>query len=158
MMHGSFLSTFLSDPNSKMFWVCWAVMLVWQNYAFTFVSRARNSGSLSLHMKAAAQSNGVWFLQSLFVYSAFLKILTGEYGYGKAIVAGIFYMLFTMGGSLWAHYRALKKESGMGAVGANKKYAQIPIAEWERVKKQLADFERISARGSFDVPALYKPL
>lgn len=138
------LMQLLNDPNSKIFWLCWAVMLVWQNYAFTFVSRARNSGSLSLHMKAAAQSNGVWFIQSLFVYSAFLKIITGEYGLFKAFVAGVFYMLFTMSGSFIAHMRALKKESGLNAVGANKKYAQIPIGEWEQV-------QRIIKRGSFDV-------
>ncbi len=127
-MHNYF--AFLNDPASKLFWFVWAVMLVWQNYAFTEVSRARSSGSLKRHAKAALMSNGVWFLQSLFVYSAFLKILSGQYGIWKAIAAALFYTLFTMSGSIYAHYRALKKEKGSSAVGANKKYAQIPVEEW----------------------------
>ncbi len=130
--------SFLQNPNSVVFWAFWAVFLVWQNYAFTFVSRARNSGSLRRHMIAAVQSNGVWFVQTLFVFSAFTKIFTGEYGIGMAVFAALFYTAFTMSGSLYAHFRALKKESGLDAVGANKKYAQIPAEEWERVKARVA--------------------
>ena len=124
----------LNDPTSKLFWVSWSVLLLWQNYAFTYVSRARNSGSLKAHALAAIQSNGVWFLQSLFVYSAFMKIITGEYGAGKAILAVLYYTIFTMAGSLFAHWRLLHKEKGLAAVGANKKYAQIPKEEWDKVQ------------------------
>ena len=126
---------FLSDPYSLYFWLSWPVTLLWQNYAFTYVSRARNSGSLKRHAIAALQSNGVWFLQTLFAFTAFQNIMSGKYGWGLTAAAVIMYTVFTMIGSLYAHYRALKKESGMGAVGSNKKYAQIPVAEWERVKK-----------------------
>lgn len=136
-MGANWLANFLNNPTSKSFWVVWAIMLVWQNYAFTFVSRARNSGSLSLHMKAALQSNGVWFLQSIFVWSAFLKIITGAYGMWKALAAGVFYTIFTMSGAFLAHHRALKKEKGITAVGANKRYAQIPVEEWQAVKATL---------------------
>ncbi len=132
MSHNLF--AFLNDPHSKTFWLGWSGLLLWQNYAFTYVSRARNSGSLRAHVLAALQSNGVWFLQSLFVYSAFMKILQGEYGIWTAVVAAFYYTTFTMAGSLFAHWRALHKEKGATAVGANKKYAQIPIEEWERVK------------------------
>lgn len=114
-------------------------MLVWQNYAFTFVSRARNSGSLKQHMIAAVQSNGVWFLQTIFVFTAFQNIISGEYGWPLTIAAVLTYTFFTMLGSLYAHYRALKKETGMTAVGANKKYAQIPIEEWNAIKLLLKD-------------------
>ncbi len=38
----------------------WAVFLLIQNASFTFVSRARNSGSYSLHAIAAVCSNGIW--------------------------------------------------------------------------------------------------
>lgn len=110
---------------------------MWQNYAFTFVSRARNSGSLKRHLIAALQSNGVWFLQTIFVFTAFQNIMFGGYGWGLTIAAVICYTFFTMLGSLYAHYRALKKESGMTAVGANKKYAQIPVEEWNAVKSLL---------------------
>ena len=41
---------------------------------------------------------------------------------------------FTLLGSLVAHYWSLKNEKGKAAVGANKKYAQIPVEEWEQVK------------------------
>ena len=88
-------------------------------------------------MIAALQSNGVWFLQTIFVFTAFQNIISGGYGWGLTIAAVLCYTLFTMLGSLYAHYRALKKEAGMTAVGANKKYAQIPVAEWEAVKSLL---------------------
>lgn len=131
--------SFLSDPNSVWFWTTWAGFLVWQNYAFTFVSRARNSASLKRHMMAALQSNGVWFVQTLFVFTAFKRIIEGEYGWGMALFAALYYTAFTMAGSIYAHYCALKKEQGLSAVGASKKYAQIPIAEWEAVKRALAE-------------------
>ena len=126
---------FLSDPYSLWFWLLWPVTLIWQNYAFTFVSRARNSGSLKQHAIASVQSNGVWFLQTIFVFSAFQNIMKGAFGWPLTIAAVAMYTVFTMAGSLYAHYRLLRKESGSTAVGANKKYAQIPVAEWERVKK-----------------------
>ena len=44
-------------------WLLWAVNLLAQNFCFTFVSRARNSGSLKRHVVAAIASNGVWMLQ-----------------------------------------------------------------------------------------------
>lgn len=128
----------LSNTSSPFFWVAWSLALVWQNYAFTRVSRARNSGSLKAHALASIQSNGVWFLQSLFVYSAFMNILTGKAGVIKAIGAALYYTAFTMAGSLYAHYVSLKKEKGASAVGANKKYAQIPTEEYEALKKAVA--------------------
>ena len=128
---------FLSDPHSLWFWLLWPITLIWQNYAFTFVSRARNSGSLKQHMIAAVQSNGVWFLQTIFVFTAFQNIMSGGYGWGLTIAAVLCYTFFTMLGSLYAHYRALKKEAWMTAVGANRKYAQIPAEEWAAVKSLL---------------------
>ena len=132
---------FFDDPYSIWFWLVWAVFLVWQNYAFTFVSRARNSGSLKRHLVAAIQSNGVWFVQMLFVFSAFINIIRGKYGVGLAVFAGVFYTVFTMAGSIYAHYRALRKEHGMTAVGANKRYAQIPVEQWQDTLNKLASLE-----------------
>ena len=37
----------------------WALLLILQNMAFTWVSRARNSGSLGYHAIASICSNGV---------------------------------------------------------------------------------------------------
>ena len=129
--------SFLSDPHSLWFWLLWPITLIWQNYAFTYVSRARNSGSLKRHAIAALQSNGVWFLQTLFVFTAFQNIMSGNYGWPLVITAVATYTAFTMLGSLYAHFRALKKERGLAAVGANKRYAQIPVEEWAAVQKAV---------------------
>lgn len=136
---------FLGNPSSPAFWAAWAFALVWQNYSFTRVSRARNSASLKAHALASVQSNSAWFLQSLFVYSAFMNILTGHAGILKAIGAGLFYTAFTMSGSIYAHYVSLKKEKGKSAVGASKLYAQIPVAEYEQLKGILATYEKTKA-------------
>jgi hypothetical protein len=137
------LPTFLNNPSSWGFWGAWSFALVWQNYSFTRVSRARNSASLKAHAIASLQSNSAWFLQSLFVYSAFMNILTGHAGVIKAIGAGLFYTALTMSGSVYAHYVSLKKEKGKTAVGANNKYAQVPVAEWARVQEIVADYDRL---------------
>jgi hypothetical protein len=71
--------------------------------------------------------------------SAFMSILSGKFGVGEAIFAGVFYTAFTLLGSLVAHYWALKSEKGHGAVGANKKYAQITNEEWEQVRRKLIE-------------------
>lgn len=126
--------SFLGDPHSLLFWLLWPLTLIWQNYAFTQVSRARNSGSLRRHTIASLQSNGVWFLQTIFVFSAFQNIMSGQYGLLLTAAAVAMYTGFTMLGSLYAHWRALKKEAGLSAVGANKKYAQIPVEEWEQIR------------------------
>ena len=135
------LSGFFNNPNSIVFWALWGAILLWQNYAFTEVSRARSSASISRHIKAALQSNGIWFVQQLFVYTAFLKILTGSYGISKAILAALFYTFFTMSGSIYAHWRAMRKESGKTAVGASAKYAQIPVEEWKAIQEKLATLD-----------------
>ncbi|HLZ10547.1 MAG TPA: hypothetical protein VKT80_18315, partial [Chloroflexota bacterium] len=106
------------------------------------VSRARNSGSLKRHVYAALQSNGAWFLQFLFAVTTFNRIITGQYGWRMSSFAVVYYTAFTMSGSVYAHYRSLKTEKGLGAVGANKRYAQITVEEWEQVKMCLNPFPR----------------
>lgn len=122
--------------STKM-WAVWAVILLAQNFSFTFVSRARNSGSLKRHMIAAFLSNGVWFASQVIATGAFLQILSGHFGRGMAVFAGVFYTAFTMVGSLIAHAYALRSEKGHAAVGANKKFAQIPVEQWEAIKQKV---------------------
>lgn len=122
------------------FWLTWAVVLLAQNFSFTFVSRARNSGSLSRHIKASLMSNGVWFLSQIFAINTITAIITGKLGIGLAVLAGLFYTAFTVVGSILAHYISLKTEKGSGAVGANKKFAQIPVEEWQLMKN---DWNRV---------------
>lgn len=118
-------------------WFIWALFLIAQNVSFTFVSRARNSASLARHMKAAAISNLVWFGSQVILLTDVLPMLKGEQGLLRAIGAGVFYTVFTMGGSAAAHWYALRTEKGKAAVGANKKYAQITVEEWQNVQDLL---------------------
>lgn len=118
-------------------WVLWAYILIAQNFAFTYVSRARNSGSLSRHMKAAFMSNGTWWLSQVIIFSTLFNYMTGKGGIPAMLATGLFYSVFTMAGSLIAHAQALRNECGMEAVGANKKLAQITAEDWDRVKKAV---------------------
>jgi len=115
-------------------WLYWAPILVAQNFAFTFVSRARNSGSLSRHMVAGLASNGVWFISQIIIFSKMFAMMTGKYGIGMAIFTALYYTLFTLVGSLVAHYWSLLNEKGKAAVGASARYAQITKEEWQTVK------------------------
>jgi len=129
----SFIAGFLYPVIAS--WVFWAWVLVAQNFAFTYVSRARNSASLGRHAKAAVFSNGVWYASQLIIVGKLFAYLKGDFGLQMAIFTGIYYTAFTMTGSLIAHYLALKSERGKSAVGASAKYAQVPVAEWEEVRR-----------------------
>lgn len=118
-------------------WLTWAIILMIQNFSFTFVSRARNSGSIKRHVTAALLSNGVWFISQALIFSQLYKIMTGEYGLVAAVGTGLFYTAFTILGSVLAHWLALKTETGMGSVGANKKTKQLTVEEYERLVKLL---------------------
>lgn len=118
-------------------WLLWGAILIAQNFAFTFVSRARNSGSLRRHLIASVFSNGIWFLSQMFIFSRMFAMMTGRFGTWAAIGTGAYYTVFTILGSLAAHHFALKTEKGKTAVGSSKKYAQIPAEEWEEVKRVL---------------------
>mgnify|MGYP001600107197 CR=1 FL=1 len=124
-------------------WAAWAVILIIQNFSFTYVSRARNSGSLGRHLRAAIVSNGVWFVGAAIVFSKLYDYMTGKFGLAMAIATGIFYTIFTVAGSLIAHYWSLRTEKGRAAVGANKKYAQVTVEEWQEVKEVLKQWRSI---------------
>lgn len=118
-------------------WIIWAVLLIAQNFAFTFVSRARNSGSLKRHLIAGIGSNGIWFLSQIIIFTKMFAMMTGKYGVQMAVFTGLFYTAFTLLGSVLAHYFSLKTEKGKSAVGATSKYAQIPVEEWNKVKTDV---------------------
>ena len=118
-------------------WWVWAVVLILQNLSFTYVSRARNSGSLGRHVKAALFSNLIWFGAQLIVISKFMEYASGKHGVLWMILAGLFYTVFTVSGSVLAHYLSLKYEKGKAAVGANSRYAQITKEDWTAVKSML---------------------
>jgi hypothetical protein len=120
--------------------LAWSVLLISQNISFTYVSRARNSGSLTRHIKAAIFSNGIWIVSNMVMLGPMLDQLTGKKGLPLQIVSGLVYTVACVTGGILAHYWALRTEKGKSAVGANKKYAQIPVEEWAVVSKAAAEF------------------
>lgn len=119
-------------------WLLWAVVLFFQNISFTYVSRARNSGSLLRHVKAALFSNGIWIFSNMIMLGPLFAYLTGAHGLAAQAATGALYTVSTVSGGIFAHFWALKTEKGKSAVGASKLYAQITIAEHEQLKALLA--------------------
>ena len=139
-------------------WIIWALNLLAQNFAFTFVSRARNSGSLKRHVVAALCSNAIWMLQFQILVGPMMDFLNGKHGPLAQVAVGAFYTVFTVTGSVLAHYWALKTEKGKNAVGASSRRAEITPEEWDRVKRlcfpkvslELPGVSRRDARGSYE--------
>lgn len=77
-----------------------------QNIAFTFVSRGRNSGSLSYHLLASIFSNGIF--ATLLFYS--IDMVAQAKSMPVPFLA--VYTLATMSGSIFAHWLALCVERG----------------------------------------------
>lgn len=134
-------------------WALWAVVLIAQNFAFTFVSRARNSGSLMRHLYAGLFSNGIWFASQIFAVSAFMSILSGKLGFFPAIGAGLFYTAFTLFGSVAAHYYSLSSEKGNARVGARKDVATFTTTEGAILKQMLQAYTTLKATEAAGVPA-----
>lgn len=115
-------------------WSLWALVLFLQNISFTYVSRARSSGSLPLHFKTSIFSNVIWIISQMILLGPMLDYLTGKHGIPSQVLSGAVYTVACVSGSLFAHYLAMKTEKGKNAVGFNKKYAQISVEEWEAMK------------------------
>lgn len=101
-----------------MSWALWGLFLLIQNASFTFVSRARNSGSYTLHAAAAVCSNGIW-IASQFVSLGIIvdAIKTGTWG--ERVRIGLFYTTFTVAGSVLMHWVGVNFiEKGKRKVGA----------------------------------------
>jgi hypothetical protein len=123
-------------------WWAWAIILVFQNFAFTFVSRARNSGSIMRHAVAAVFSNGIFFIQFAFMTEGIANAaMHGYLGHLAQIAITLFYTVFTVIGSLTAHTYSLRSEKGKSAVGANKKFAQFTAEEGEELRRVVAAFK-----------------
>lgn len=100
--------------------VSWFFLLVLQNAAFTWVSRARNSGSLWYHAQAAVFSNGIFFVTNIILIGFMTRFMgdpnrtdTTLYIFGGVYVAG------TVTGSVLMHYVSMRwLEAGKRKVGA----------------------------------------
>jgi len=108
-------------------WLAWAALLLLQNASFTWVSRARNSGSVGYHAIASIGSNGIWFLNQVVITGIIVGILgpdglnglfkSGDYG--RILTVAGYYTLFTVVGSVSMHWLLLKYiEKGKRKVGA----------------------------------------
>lgn len=101
-----------------MAYVAWAALLILQNAAFTWVSRARNSGSLGYHALAAVASNGIWFASQFILIDQMVRIIRHG-SWGEALATGAFYSACTVAGSVGMHYVSLRwLETGKRRVGA----------------------------------------
>jgi len=91
-----------------MTWALWFLLLVVQNAAFTLVSRARNSSSLSYHAWASVLSNGIWFASQFILFDSMLKVMKSGDLIAVLPIAAV-YIAGTMTGSLGMHWFALRK-------------------------------------------------
>jgi hypothetical protein len=133
-------------------WLLWAVILFLQNISFTYVSRARSSGSILRHLKASIFSNGIWIFSQIIMLGVMFDNLTGKHGHPIQIEAASVYTVACVSGSIFAHYLAMKTEKGKDAVGYSKKYAQIPAEEWEAMKKYapITEIDWQTAKARFE--------
>lgn len=99
-------------------WVWWAVFLFLQNAAFTFVSRARNSASYSLHAIAAVCSNGVWIAGQFVSLSIIIDVIK-DGSWAEKFWVCTFYTVNTVAGAVFMHWFGKTYiEKGKRKVGA----------------------------------------
>lgn len=102
-----------------MTWLWWALLLILQNASFTWVSRARNSGSLGYHALASVFSNGVWIISQFVMLDLFLQAKHAD-DFLQLVAVCIFYTIFTVGGSVSMHHILQSYvEKGRRKVGAS---------------------------------------
>lgn len=93
----------------------WALLLVIQTAMFTWVSRARNSGSYSYHALASVFSNGFWFVNQFLLVTA---IVYKELTLWQAIGLGVLYVASTVTGAVLMHWLSIEYlEKGKRKVG-----------------------------------------
>jgi hypothetical protein len=77
----------------------WVLLLIVQNASFTWVSRARNSGSDWYHAIAAVFSNGVWFAAFFYTFAG-IEIIRETGSTATAVGLGALYIVATVAGSV----------------------------------------------------------
>lgn len=97
-----------------MSWLYWGLMLIAQSASFTWVSRARNSGSVLYHGVASVFSNGIFILSLYVMTDKFKQAVTP--GQIAAVVS--FYVACTVSGAMAMHWFSLTYlEKGKRRVG-----------------------------------------
>ena len=97
-----------------------AIACYFQNMAFTWTSRSRNSGDPDYHRYAAWCSNGVWFFCHFLVLKQVYNVLTTS-NWLLLVLTGVVYTLATAEGSVKMMRVLLKKEKGIRKVGAGQR-------------------------------------
>lgn len=93
----------------------WATVLLIQNAAFTWVSRARNGGSYGYHACAAVAANGLFFAGQFVMVS----VVAQGTSRAEAITLGAIYVTATTTGSVLMHVASVRwLERGKRRVGA----------------------------------------
>lgn len=96
-------------------WFVWGILLICQNAAFTWVSRARNSGSVGYHAIASVSSNGIWILSTWIVIAK----VTAATDWTDRVFVALFYTACTVTGSVLMHWASMRYlETGKRKVGA----------------------------------------
>lgn len=100
-----------------MTWFVWAILLLLQNAAFTWVSRARNSKSVWYHALAAVFSNGIYILNQFIVVN---KLVEARHGSRLELaIVCVFYTAFTVTGGVSMHSFLMKYvEKGRREIGS----------------------------------------
>lgn len=104
-----------------------AVFAFLQNVSFTFVSRGRNSGSLTYHMIAAIFSNG------MYAALLFMSIDLLANAQARPMTFLTCYTMATLGGSIFAHWLAMRIERG--------KARNVQEDRVEKLEKRIWDLE-----------------
>jgi len=119
----------------------WGLILIAQNAMFTWVSRARNSGSDWYHAVAAVFSNGVWFLAFYFTFGFLNQIHTTNSVLFAVLVGGTYIACTVtgsvMGGKLLRKY--FERGNRRAGHGANEERMVV-------IEQKLATMAEIMAR------------
>ena len=95
-------------------WILWGVALMLQNASFTWVSRARNSGSIPYHATASVFSNGIWIASMYYVVGK----IQAAVSLSDRLSVIAFYTACTMAGSVFMHWFSMRYlERGKRKVG-----------------------------------------
>lgn len=90
-----------------MSWVVWAAVLLAQNFGSALTSRARMTSSLRYNGIASIVSNGTWFIGQFIAIDKITRLL-GQRAWLATLGTAIFYVTFTVLGSLIAHHLSMK--------------------------------------------------
>lgn len=93
--------------------IVFAVCCLFQNAAFTWSSRSRNSGDPKYHRKAAWASNGVYFMTNALLTLFIMKFASLP----MLVLQGLVYTIAASEGSVYMMRQLLAREQGKRKVG-----------------------------------------